>query len=291
MFTKQLETAPLVQPVATVRGGRAVATLQAEVVVITGAGRGQGLAELHEVAAEGGVPIAVDLELGDEARSVAALCREADVSDPHTWAELADSLAETRGRVHGLVDDAAIGARQRLPEVSADQWDRALAVNLTASLLAMQALVPLMTDGGSVVDVSSVAGLTGTRTTAYTVSKWGLRGLSALAANELGDRAVRVNTVFPGSIDTPPVRQNPEPAGGDQRPKASSAGPVTSTAAGPVDGVPEDARSPSGPSGRPSITARTVPRRQQPRRPCLHASPCALARGPPGHRDAARVAV
>ncbi len=187
-----------------------MATLQDKVVVITGAGRGQGLAELHKVAAEGGVPIAVDLELGDEARAVAALCREADVSDPHTWAELAGSLAETHGRVHGLVNNAAIGARQRLLEVSAEQWDRALAVNLTAPLLAMQALVPLMTDGGSVVNVSSVAGLTGMRTTAYTVSKWGLRGLSALAANELGDRAVRVNTVFPGYIDTPLVRQNPE---------------------------------------------------------------------------------
>jgi 3alpha(or 20beta)-hydroxysteroid dehydrogenase len=185
-------------------------TLRDKVVVITGAGRGQGLEELRTVAAEGGVPVAVDLELGEEARSVAALWREADVSDRSSWAELASTIADTYGRADGLVNNAAIGARMPLLEVSAEQWDRALAVNLTGPLLAMQAIVPLMTEGGSVVNVASIAGLMGMRPTAYTASKWGLRGLSKLAANELGDRAVRVNTVLPGYIDTPLVRQNPE---------------------------------------------------------------------------------
>ena len=185
-------------------------TLTGKTVVITGAGRGQGLAELRKVADEGGVPIAVDLDLGDEARSVAALAHEGDVSDPRTWGALTQSVTDAYGRLDGLVNNAAIGARERLLEVSPETWNRAIAVNLTAPLLAMQALVPLMTDGGSVVNVSSVAGLTGMRTTAYTVSKWGLRGLTQLAANELGGRAVRVNTVLPGYIDTPLVRQNPE---------------------------------------------------------------------------------
>ena len=185
-------------------------TLRDKVVVITGAGRGQGLEELRKVAEEGGLPIAVDLDLGDEARSVAALAHEGDVSDPRTWADLAHSITEAYGRLDGLVNNAAVGARERLLEVSAETWNRAMAVNLTAPLLAIQALVPLMTSGGSVVNVSSVAGLTGMRRTAYSVSKWGLRGLTQLAANELGGRAVRVNTVLPGYIDTPLVRQNPE---------------------------------------------------------------------------------
>ncbi len=185
-------------------------TLDDKVVVITGAGRGQGLEELRQVAAEGGVPIALDLELGDEARSVAALAREGDVSDPRTWQDLARDVRQTFGRLDGLVNNAAIGSRERLLEVPLDRWNQALAVNLTGPMLGMQTLVPLMTDGGSVVNISSVAGITGMRTTAYTAAKWGLRGLTQLAANELGHRGVRVNTVLPGYIDTPLVRQNPE---------------------------------------------------------------------------------
>ena len=185
-------------------------TLDDKVVVITGAGRGQGLEELRQVAAEGGVPVALDRELGDEARSVAALAAEGDVGDPRTWAALAEDVRTTFGRLDGLVNNAAIGARERLLEVSLERWNEALAVNLTGPMLGMQTLVPLMTGGGSVVNIASVAGTTGMRTTAYTASKWGLRGLSKLAANELGHRGVRVNTVLPGYIDTPLVRQNPE---------------------------------------------------------------------------------
>ena len=185
-------------------------TLQGKVVVVTGAGRGQGLAELRTVAEEGGVPIAVDRELGEEARSVAALAHEGDVSDPGTWSALAAGIGRSFGRLDGLVNNAGIGSRERLLEVPLENWNRALAVNLTGPMLGMQTLVPLMTEGGSVVNIASVAGTTGMRTTAYTASKWGLRGLSKLAANELGHLGVRVNTVLPGYVDTPLVRQNPE---------------------------------------------------------------------------------
>ncbi|MEV0688142.1 SDR family NAD(P)-dependent oxidoreductase [Nocardia sp. NPDC050378] len=187
-----------------------MSTLDGKVVVITGAGRGQGLEELRKVAADGGTPIAVDLALSEESREIAAFAYEGEVGDAQTWTHLAETITGEFGRLDGLVNNAGIGARQTLLEVSPEQWDRALTVNLTGPLLAIQAMVPLMTEGGSVVNVGSVAGLTGMRTTAYTVSKWGLRGLSQLAANELGDRGIRVNTVLPGYIDTPLVRQNPE---------------------------------------------------------------------------------
>jgi 3alpha(or 20beta)-hydroxysteroid dehydrogenase len=185
-------------------------SLTGKVLVVTGAGRGQGFAEARHLTAAGAAVIGVDLEMPPEAAEQVALACEFDVSDQDSWTDLAKRIDEDFGRVDGLVNNAAMAAREPLLEVSRERWDRTLAVNLTGPLLAMQALVPLMRDGGSIVNISSVAGLTGHRTTAYTASKWGLRGLSLLASNELGGRGIRVNTVFPGYIDTPLVRQNPE---------------------------------------------------------------------------------
>ena len=70
-------------------------------------------------------------------------------------------------------------------------------------MLGIQALAPLMGAGASIVNVGSVAGLTGHYTAAYTASKWGLRGLTRVAAMELGPRGIRVNAVHPGYIETP----------------------------------------------------------------------------------------
>jgi len=66
----------------------------------------------------------------------------------------------------------------------------------------MRALAPLMGEGSSIVNIGSVAGLTGHYTAAYTASKWGLRGLSRVAATEYGPRGIRVNTIHPGFIET-----------------------------------------------------------------------------------------
>ena len=70
-------------------------------------------------------------------------------------------------------------------------------------MLGIKTLLPLMHDGASIVNVGSIAGLTGHYTAAYTASKWGLRGLTRTAATELGARGIRVNAVHPGFIHTP----------------------------------------------------------------------------------------
>ena len=75
--------------------------------------------------------------------------------------------------------------------------------NATGALLAIQALAPLMTAGGSIVLVGSAAALTGHFPVAYTASKWALRGLAKAACLELGPRGIRVNTIHPGYIETP----------------------------------------------------------------------------------------
>ena len=113
------------------------------------------------------------------------------------------------GRLDGLVNNAAIPLRARVDEIELADWDRVLAVNLTGTLLGIQLAARLMTAGGSIVNVSSLAGLTGYHAAGYTVSKWGVRGLSRVASTELGPRGIRVNAIFPGYIDTPMTASAP----------------------------------------------------------------------------------
>jgi 3alpha(or 20beta)-hydroxysteroid dehydrogenase len=184
--------------------------VEGKVVVITGAAGGQGAAEAMALAGEGATVIATDL--GDDAPALPAgvAYRRLDVSKPGDWSAFGVWLAETHGRVDGLVNNAGIPWRARLEEIELADWDRVLGVNLTGALLGIQAVVPLMGEGGSIVNVSSVAGLTGYHGAAYTVSKWGLRGLSRVASLELGARGIRVNTICPGYIETPMTATAPE---------------------------------------------------------------------------------
>jgi NAD(P)-dependent dehydrogenase (short-subunit alcohol dehydrogenase family) len=172
-----------------------------KVVVVTGAGRGQGAAEARLLAAEGATVIACDAEPAGNAGG--GQCRKLDVTDAAGWRALATELRDRYGRVDGLVANAGITWRARLADLDAADLARVSEVNLTGTLLAMQALVPLMTGGGSVVVIGSVAALTGHYPIAYTTSKWALRGLAKAACLELGPRGIRVNTVHPGYIETP----------------------------------------------------------------------------------------
>jgi 3alpha(or 20beta)-hydroxysteroid dehydrogenase len=87
--------------------------------------------------------------------------------------------------------------------VSLDAWRRTFDINVTGPLLGIQALVPLMPRGSSIVNICSVAALSGHAAAAYTSSKWALRGLTRSASLELGERGIRVNAVMPGLVDTP----------------------------------------------------------------------------------------
>jgi NAD(P)-dependent dehydrogenase (short-subunit alcohol dehydrogenase family) len=133
--------------------------------------------------------------------------RTLDVADARAWDALAASFD---GPVHGLVNNAAITSRVRLGDVTPEHMARVLAINVTGPVLAIQALAPLMTEGGSIVNVSSIAGTTGHYPPAYTASKWALRGVSRAASAELGRLRIRVNTIMPGVIATPMADDAPE---------------------------------------------------------------------------------
>lgn len=179
--------------------------LDGRVVVITGAARGMGRADVALAAAEGAVVWATDV-LDDEGRDLESdriRYRHLDVTDEAGWPALAAEIRHRDGRVDGLVNNAGIASRERLPHVGLDAWHRALEVNVTGPLLAMQTLRPLMREGASIVNVVSIAALGGHVAAAYTTSKWALRGLSRVAALEFGEAGIRVNAIFPGLVDTP----------------------------------------------------------------------------------------
>ena len=183
--------------------------VEGKVVVVTGAAGGQGAAEAQALAREGATVVATDLRDADPQLGDGIVYRRLDVARPGDWRELGAWIAQAHGCVDGLVNNAAIPFRVRLLEIEVADWDRVLAVNLTGSLLGIQTVAPLMPAGGSIVNVSSIAGLTAHYAAAYGVSKWAVRGLSRVAGLELGAHGIRVNTILPGYIETPMTASAP----------------------------------------------------------------------------------
>jgi SDR family mycofactocin-dependent oxidoreductase len=186
-----------------------------KVVVVTGAGRGTGRVHCERFADEGADVIALDAptsadELRATAREVEIRGRRcatglADVSDLEAVTAAIDSAVTELGRLDVVVANAGIhtpGAPSW--ELDPQVWQRTLDINLTGVWHTVRAAVPHIGDqGGSVVIISSTAGLHGTPNTAhYTASKHALVGLARTLANELGPQRIRVNTVHPGPVAT-----------------------------------------------------------------------------------------
>ncbi|HYZ55080.1 MAG TPA: SDR family NAD(P)-dependent oxidoreductase [Streptosporangiaceae bacterium] len=190
--------------------------LAGKTALITGASRGQGAAEARRFAASGAHVVLTDV-LDDMGESVAAAIRadggearyrHLDVTDRNGWAVIVEEISATSGALHILVNNAGIN-RPAGPVMTTtpDDLDRILAVNLKGPLFGIQAAAPLIRDsgGGAIVNIGSIAGVTGHFAAKYSMSKWALRGLTKSAALELAGWNIRVVAVHPGIVDTPIV--------------------------------------------------------------------------------------
>lgn len=183
-----------------------------KVAFITGAARGLGLAAATKFLDEGWSVLMLDI-LGDVLEEAArtlgnperVLAIRADVSDPGSVQDAVQKAKEKFGRIDALVNNAGIAVFKPILEVTLEDWQRVMAVNLTGPFLMTQATAPLMRDqgGGAIVNITSISGLrASTLRVAYGTSKAGLAHLTKQQAAELGEYGIRVNAVAPGPVNT-----------------------------------------------------------------------------------------
>ena len=186
--------------------------LHGKVALITGAARGQGEAEARLFVAEGARVVLGDVldELGEKVASSlgeAARYVPLDVAQEELW-QRAVALAEAEfGRLDILINTAGIVGEFGPTELcSLENYQRTIDVNQIGPFLGMKTAIPALrrAGGGSIVNVCSVAGLHGIPgLIAYVASKWALRGMTKVAALEVGRDNIRVNALHPGSVETP----------------------------------------------------------------------------------------
>lgn len=188
--------------------------LEGRVVLITGGGSGIGAATAAAAVREGALVVLGDLN-ADNAASVAegigeqATSCHLDVGDEASWASFVEHALVQRGRIDGLLNCAGMATGHSLVETTGAELTQVLAINTVGPFLGIKAALDALrrSDHASVVNIASAAGLAGLRSNiAYCTSKWGVRGLTKALVHELGSYGIRINSVFPGYIDTPMSR-------------------------------------------------------------------------------------
>ncbi len=202
-------------------------SLQGRVAFVTGAARGQGRSHAVRLAAQGADIIALDIcapaspgltypaatreDLAETVRLVEAkgrkvLACEADIRDDAALRQLVADGVEQFGRLDVLVANAGVLGWGRVWELTDEEWDTVIGVNLTGTWRTLRATIPAMIEagnGGSIVVVSSAAGVKATPGNGhYSASKFGLTALTNTLAIELGEYGIRVNSIHPYSVDT-----------------------------------------------------------------------------------------
>lgn len=191
--------------------------LQGKVAIISGAARGQGAAEARLFAREGAKVVLGDL-LEVEGTRVAAEIAEhggeavfarLDVTREDDWRRVVQLAVQRFGKLNVLVNNAGIYQRASVEEATVQDWDRVMGVNAKGVFLGTKYAVPEMrkAGGGSIINISSVAGLVGGAATAYTASKGAVRLLTKATAVQYGKDGIRCNSVHPGLIETEMLNQ------------------------------------------------------------------------------------
>lgn len=192
--------------------------VQKKIAVVTGGASGIGAAVCRRLARDG-VDIAIwDLneslmaEVADEVRALgqrAVTCR-VDVSNRENVTQAASKVRAELGPITIMVNSAGVHATGSILEMTDDEWNRVISINLTGSFICTQVLLADMVEAGwgRIVYISSSSTQTGSPNMAhYVASKGGVIGLTKALATELGAKGITVNNVPPGSVDTPMLRE------------------------------------------------------------------------------------
>jgi 3alpha(or 20beta)-hydroxysteroid dehydrogenase len=184
--------------------------LDGKVAIVTGAARGLGAACARRLVAEGASVVVADVlvddgaaladELGDRGRF-----KRLDVTSEPQWDAVASAAIDGFGSLDALVNNAGVLRRTPIIGGSREAFVATTEVNQLGVYLGMKAVAPLMRDrgGGSIVNISSIDGMIGmVDMSAYVATKWAVRGMTKVAAMELGPHGIRCNSVHPGYIDS-----------------------------------------------------------------------------------------
>ncbi|MEV5895348.1 glucose 1-dehydrogenase [Nonomuraea fuscirosea] len=183
--------------------------LDGKVALITGGARGMGAAHVRLFLEEGARVVFGDV-LEEEGKALAeetgATYVRHDVTSGEEWERAVGTAVEVYGRIDVLVNNAGILKFRRIADMSPEDFDRVIGVNLKGTWLGVKSVIePMKAAGrGSIVNVSSIEGYVGAEgLSAYSASKFGIRGVTKSAARELARFKIRVNSVHPGAINTP----------------------------------------------------------------------------------------
>ena len=191
--------------------------LDGKVALISGGSRGQGAAEVQLFAREGARVVFGDV-LDGEGRQIEAEVRAAggaatyvhlDVANESDWREAVGTAVQVYDRLDILVNNAGIVRRASIEETSLELWNAVMAVNATGVFLGTKHALPVMRrgGGGSIVNISSISGMIAVGAPAYNASKGAVRVLTKVTAVEHAKDNIRCNSIHPGPIDTPMIRE------------------------------------------------------------------------------------
>lgn len=183
--------------------------LEGKRIIITGAAQGMGAVHARLFVEAGARVVLTDLQAEAGAKLANELGKNAhfvpqDVTKESDWESVVAEAHKRFGGIDGLVNNAAIWWTKPVMDEDRERFRKMLDVNVIGTWLGIRAVVPAMREagGGSIVNLSSIAGTRGIpEHGAYGASKWAVRGLSKVAASELGQWNIRVNTVHPGAVE------------------------------------------------------------------------------------------